>query len=72
MNAGRQFFTQRAVRPWHGCPEKLCYPIYRGTQSLVVWGPGQLSWWGKALPPAGGWNWVIFKVSSNPKYSVVL
>jgi len=29
-----------------------------------------LSWWGAALPTAGSWNWVGFKVPSNS--SVIL
>ena len=33
---------------------------------------GSLSWWGAALPMAGGWNWVGFKVLSNPSCSVIL
>jgi len=45
-----KFFTQRAVRHWHSCPEKLWRPIPGGTQGQVGWGPGQLSWWVAALP----------------------
>ena len=33
---------------------------------------GSLSWWGAALSMAGGWNWVGFKVLSNPSCSVIL
>lgn len=28
--------------------------------------------WTATLPLAGGWDWVIFKVPSNPNYSVIL
>ena len=37
----RKFFTQRAVRHWHSCPEKLWCPIAGGAQGQVGWGPGQ-------------------------------
>jgi len=35
------FFTQRALRPWHSCPEKLWCPIPGDIQSQVGWGSGQ-------------------------------
>jgi len=53
------------VRCWHSCPEKLWCPIPGGAQGQVGWGPGQLSWWGAALPTAVGWNWFIFEVPSD-------
>ena len=54
LDVRRKFFTQRAVRPWHSCPEKLWCPIPGGAQGRVGWGPGQLSWQGAALPTTGG------------------
>lgn len=33
---------------------------------------GSLRWWGSALPMAGGWYWVVFKVPSKPSHSVIL
>ena len=62
----------RAVRPWHSCPEKLWCPIPAGTQGQVGWGPGQPELGGAALPMAGGWGCVGFKVSSNPNHSMIL
>jgi len=41
LNVWRKFFTQRVVRPWHSCPEKLWCPIPGGTQGQVGWDPGQ-------------------------------
>jgi len=41
LDIKRKFFTQRAVRRWHSCPEKLWCPIPGGTQGQVGWGPGQ-------------------------------
>jgi len=35
------FLTQRAVRPWHSCSEKLWCPISGAVQGQVGWGPGQ-------------------------------
>jgi len=35
------FFTERAVRRWHSCPEKLWCPIPGSAQGQVGWGPGQ-------------------------------
>lgn len=31
----------------------------------------KLGWWKVSLPMARGWNWVIFKVSSNLGYSMI-
>jgi len=53
LDIRRHFYTQRAGRPWHSCPEKLWCPIPAGAQGQVGWGPG-----GAALPMAGirdGW-----------------
>ena len=33
---------------------------------------GSLNWWGTNLPMVGDWNWVCFKVPSNPNHSVIL
>ena len=33
---------------------------------------GSVSWWGAALPMAGGWNWVTFKVPSSLSHSMIL
>jgi len=32
---------------------------------------GSLSWWGAALPTVGGWDWMIFKVPSNLRHSLI-
>jgi len=32
---------------------------------------GSLSWWG-SQPMAGAWDWVGFKVPSDPSHSVIL
>ena len=50
LGAGRKSFTQRAVRRCHSCPESCGCPKPGGAQGRVGWGPGQLSWWGAALP----------------------
>jgi len=49
-----KFLTQRAVRPWHSCPEKLWCPIPGGTQGQVGLAPGQPELEGAARP----WQWV--------------
>ena len=37
MNNEREFSTQRVVRPWHSCPEKLWVPIPAGALGQVGW-----------------------------------
>ena len=60
LDVRKKFFTERAVRCWHSCPEKLWCSIPGGAQGQVGWGPGQLSCWGAALPMArGGAGWAL-------------
>ena len=54
LDARKKLITHREMRCWHSCPEKLWCPIPGGAQGQVGWGPGQLSWWGAALPMAKG------------------
>ena len=56
-----KLFTQTEVRHWHSCPVSCGCPIPGGAPGQAAWGPGQLIWWGAALPMARGWNWVIFQ-----------
>ena len=53
-------------------PRELWVP-HCGRCSRAGWmGPGQLSWWGAALPVVGDWDWVGFVVSSKPNHSMTL
>jgi len=60
------------ARPWHYWPEKLWVPHSWRLQGQVGGGPGSLSWWVAALPMAGGWNWMGFKVPSNTSHFMIL
>ena len=42
LDVTKKFFTERTVRHWHSCPEKLWCPIPGGAQGQLGWGPGQL------------------------------
>ena len=42
--------AQRAVRPWHCCPEKCECPIPGGAQGHG-WGPGQCGLWEVSCAP---------------------
>jgi len=58
LDVRRKFFTQRAVRPWHSCPESCGCLTPRGAQGQAEWGPGQPQLVGAALPLAeigAGW-----------------
>jgi len=66
-----KFFTQRAVRHQHRLPRgAVDAPSLEVLKARWDGAPGSLSWWGAALPMAGGW--VDSKVSSNLSHSVVL
>ncbi len=54
LDIRKKFFTQRAVRPWHSCPERLWMPhpwrcLRPGYIELC-----SLTWWVAALPMAVG------------------
>ena len=64
LDIKEKFFTQRAVRPWHSCPEKLWCPIPGGTQGQVEWGPGQPEMV-EGEPSRGSttaWSWSSFPI----------
>ena len=54
LDVRRTFFTQRALRCWHSCPEKLWCPSLEVLKARLDGALGSLSWWGAALPMAGG------------------
>ncbi len=45
-------------------------PSLEALKARLDGAPGSLSWWG-ALPMAQGWDWVGFKVPSNPNHSMI-
>ena len=62
MGYEEEFFPVGVLRPWHRFPEKLWLPLVPGSfQGQAGWGSEQ----------PGGWNWMGFKVPSNPGSSVV-
>ena len=54
LDVRQEFFTQRVVRRWHSCPEKLWCPIPGGAPGQAGWGPGQPELEG-ASPAHGKW-----------------
>ena len=69
LDLRKKFSTQRVVRCWLSCPEKLWCPIPGATQGQVGWGLGQLNWWEAALPMArGGDGWAL---RSPPTQTIV-
>mgnify|MGYP001852133959 CR=1 FL=1 len=72
LDVRRTFFTQRAVRHWQSCPEKLWVPIPGGAQGQVGWGSGQPELLGGSPAFSRDWGWVGFKFCSKPNHSVIL
>jgi len=61
-----KFFIQRVVRHWHCCPELWVPHPWRHTGPGWM-GPGQLSWWGAALPMAQvGAGWALRFLRPKP------
>jgi len=72
LDVRKTFFTQRMVRQWHSCPEKLWVPHPWRCQGQVGWGPGQPQLEGDSPAHTRGWNRVGFKVPSNLSHSIIL
>ena len=67
-----KFFTQRVVRHWHRLPrEAVGAPSLEVFKARLDGALGNLVWWEVSLPMAGGWNWMVFKVPSNPNHSII-
>jgi len=70
---GRNFFTMGVVRPWHRLPrEAVAAPSLEVFKARLDGALSNLVWWKGSLPMAGVWNWMIYKVTSNPNHSVIL
>jgi len=62
----------RVVRHWHRLPRgAMDFSSPGSVQDQVGWVFGQPSGRGP-FPWQGGWNWMVFRVPSNPSHSVIL
>ena len=63
----------RVVRPWPRLSrEAVAAPSLAGSKVRLDGALSTLGWWKGSLPMAGGWNWMAYKVPSNPKHSMIL
>jgi len=73
LDPRKEFFPMRVVRPWPRLPrEAVAAPSLAGFKARLDRAWSSLGWWKGSLPRAGGWNWVICKVPSNPNQPVIL
>jgi len=69
----KKFFTLRVVRLWPRLPrEAVAAPSLAGLKARFDGALSTLGWWKRSLLMAGGWNWMIFNVPSNPNHSMSL
>jgi len=63
----------RVARPWPRLPRGAVAAPSLARFKARLDGAGSTLGWGKgSLPMAGGWDEIIFKVTSNPNHSVIL
>jgi len=71
LDIGKKFFTVRVLRPWHRLPREAA-PSLAVFKARLDGALSTLGWWKGSLPRAGGLDWMIYKVPSNPNHSVIL
>ena len=63
----------RVMRPWPRLPGgAVAAPSLAGLKARLDGAGSTLRWWKGSLPMAGGWNWVVCKVLSNPNRTMIL
>ena len=69
----RKLFTQRMLRPWHKLPrEAVDGASLQAFKARLVWAlSGQIQR-DVSLSTARVWKWMVFKVPSNQRHSVIL
>jgi len=74
LDIWKKFFTVRVVRHWHRFPrEAVAAPsvaVFKARLDGALSNPVQ--WKVSLCPWQWGWNWMIFKVPSNPNCSLIL
>jgi len=53
LDVRKKFFTRRAVRQWHSCPESCGCPIPEVLKARWNGTFGSLGWWGATSPRQG-------------------
>jgi len=72
LDIRKEFFTVRVVRHWHRLPrEAVAAPSLAVFKARLDRALSSLVWWKVSLSMAGGWNWTIYKVPSNPNHSMI-
>jgi len=70
LDITKKFFTLGKVRLWHRLPrEAVAAPSLAVFKARLDEALRNLIWWKRSLPMAGGRNWMIHKVPSNPNHS---
>jgi len=63
----------RVVTPWPRFPREAVAALsLAGFKARLDRALSNLVWWKMSLAMAGGWNWMICKVLSNPNPSMIL
>ena len=69
----RKFFTVRVGRHWNRLPREVVDgPSLEAFKARLDGAVSNLVKREVSLPIAGGWNYVILKVPSNPNHSTIL
>jgi len=73
LDLRKKFLTLRLVRPWPRLPrEAVAAPSLAVLKARLGRAWSTLLWWKGSLPMAGGWDWMICEVLSNPNHSMMI
>ena len=79
LDAKEKFFTERVVRCWNSCPERLWMPrpsleVFKARLDGELGSLGCCEMWRLVALPVvgGGWSFMILEVPSNPSHSMIL
>ena len=73
LDIRKKLFTVEVVRHWSRLSrEAVDAPSMEAFKARLDGAVSNLVWWEVSLPIAGGWNYMILNVPSNPNHSMVL
>jgi len=73
LDIKKKLFSVMVVRLWSRLPREVVNALsLEAFKARLDGAVSNLGWWEVSLPIAGGWNYMILKVPSNPNHSMIV